>query len=140
MFVYGTLMFDEVLLALLGRVPAARRALLVDHARLAVRGAVYPGVVPRAGTAVEGLLLDGLTASELQRLDDYESSMYERQPVEVECDGSRACAQAWIVAPPGRVRLLDVVWDVECFAREHLADYAARCRHYAARGGISPGA
>mmetsp|Transcript_3335 Transcript_3335/g.10999 ORF Transcript_3335/g.10999 Transcript_3335/m.10999 type:complete len:195 (+) Transcript_3335:114-698(+) len=53
-FVYGTLMADDVLLSLLGRVPPSVPALLRDFTRYAVQGCPYPGIVHERGGLVVG--------------------------------------------------------------------------------------
>jgi gamma-glutamylcyclotransferase (GGCT)/AIG2-like uncharacterized protein YtfP len=45
-FVYGTLMADEVLKLLLKRVPPSKPATLAGHRRYAIRGQVFPAIVP----------------------------------------------------------------------------------------------
>ena len=101
LFVYGTLMAPEVLLALLKRVPAQRSARLYGHARWRVRSFNFPAIVAsNPGTAesrvdglggaesrVDGLLLDGLQPDEIRMLDYYEDDQYDRLPVLVESDG-----------------------------------------------------
>lgn len=74
-FVYGTLMSEEVLHCLLGRVPQMLpKVVLQNHSRHPVRQHVYPGVIPSSSTsaAVEGLLLLDLSAVEIKLLDYFE--------------------------------------------------------------------
>ena len=49
-FVYGTLMADEVVRALIHRVPRARPAVVSGYRRHALRGQVFPGTVPAGAT------------------------------------------------------------------------------------------
>lgn len=86
LFVYGTLQFPEVLVALLGRTLHGRPAWLPDHARLGVRGEVFPGLVPRAGATTAGLLYEDVDAATLLRLDAFEGELYERRRVVVRAD------------------------------------------------------
>ena len=74
LFVYGTLMADEVLLALLGHAPARRAATVRGLSRGCVIGESYPAVM-RTGDdscTVKGLLLEGLQPRHLRALDYYE--------------------------------------------------------------------
>ena len=82
-FVYGSLLAPEVLRSLLGRVPAHRPARLAGHERHALAGRPYPGVVPRAGAAVRGLLLEGLSVEEEAIFDEFEGDEYVKRVVRV---------------------------------------------------------
>ena len=53
-FVYGTLMAEEVVRVLLGRAPPSSPAILADHRRFSIRGRVYPAILPARGHAVSG--------------------------------------------------------------------------------------
>jgi gamma-glutamylcyclotransferase (GGCT)/AIG2-like uncharacterized protein YtfP len=53
-FVYGTLMAEEVVSVLLGRAPPTSPALLPDHQRFSIKGRVYPAILPVPGTKVNG--------------------------------------------------------------------------------------
>ncbi|AQK68394.1 AIG2-like protein [Zea mays] len=54
-FVYGTLMEEEVVRVLLGRAPpSSSPALLPDHRRFSLRGRVYPAILPARAHAVSG--------------------------------------------------------------------------------------
>ena len=75
-FVYGTLMAEEVLHGLLGRVPCIRTAAaLPNFVRYGVRGLVFPAIIPRDGASTSGLLLDGLTDREVRWLDWFEDNV-----------------------------------------------------------------
>jgi hypothetical protein len=69
-FVYGTLMADEVVRLLLKRVPPSKPATLAGHRRHAVKGQVFPAIVPApAPASVRGKVLLQLTPRELEILD-----------------------------------------------------------------------
>lgn len=53
-FVYGTLMADQIAGKLLGRVPASSGATLSNYIRYRVKGVAFPAIVAKAGEAVEG--------------------------------------------------------------------------------------
>lgn len=81
LFVYGTLMVDDVMSAVLRRGVrdlVKRDAVLSDHCRYAVRGKSYPAVVPRLGGRVEGIIVEGITSEDLRRLDEFEGDEYRR--------------------------------------------------------------
>jgi len=65
-FVYGTLMAEEVVRVLLGRAPPSSPALLPDHRRFSIRGRVYPAILPARGHAVSGKVRVRLSLSTRQ--------------------------------------------------------------------------
>ena len=67
LFVYGSLMAEEVLQILLGRVPTSTGATLNGFFRYSIRGKQYP-IISRAQTAssVKGRLLYGITPQEIE--------------------------------------------------------------------------
>lgn len=75
-FVYGTLMYDEVLMQLIGRVPEHYKDSLDDYKKEGLNIFYSPG------DKVEGLLLS-LTEAEKWRIDRYESlgELYKEIPV-----------------------------------------------------------
>jgi hypothetical protein len=82
LFVYGSHMSPQVLSKLLGRVPMMiSDATLDDYGRFAVFRKTLPGIIPRVGSHVKGVLLPDLTAEELEILDMFEGDGFERQCV-----------------------------------------------------------
>ena len=53
-------------------------AVLHGYARYRVRFADYPGITPERGQSVQGVYVTGLTAANMQKLDAFEGSEYER--------------------------------------------------------------
>ena len=67
LFVYGTLMADEVLAPLLGRVPTRRTAIIHGFSRGCVKGEAFPAVLRSGADAqVAGLLIEDLLPRELR--------------------------------------------------------------------------
>jgi len=56
-------------------------AVLHDHCRRKVRSADYPGMVRQKDKTVRGTFVTGLTDRDIQRLDTFEGSQYERHHV-----------------------------------------------------------
>ena len=84
LFVYGTLMAEEVIRPLIGRVPVRRVGTIFGFSRGCVRGEAFPAVL-RAGAddQVEGLLIEDLLPRELRALDYYASHRHSnREPLE----------------------------------------------------------
>ncbi|MEJ2513917.1 MAG: gamma-glutamylcyclotransferase [Gammaproteobacteria bacterium] len=128
LFAYGTLTFDEVMVAVLGRAGPALDATLEGFERRVIRGATYPGIAPRDGAEVRGRLWTGLSAAELARLDNFEGSMYRREAVVVRtADGPRE-AMAYVIRPPYRWMLTSHRWEPQTFRARSLAAYVERAR------------
>jgi hypothetical protein len=120
LFVYGTLMFPEVLDVLLGRTPDMAPAALDGWRAAALADRVYPGLVAagRPGVAAAGRLLLGLDGPERDVLDAFEEVLYERRPV-VLADGRTATTYVWL----DDAAVLPHDWDPQRFAADHLAVY-----------------
>jgi gamma-glutamylcyclotransferase (GGCT)/AIG2-like uncharacterized protein YtfP len=128
-FAYGTLVAEDVVRALLGRVPPAAPARLEGYARYALRGRVYPGIVPQAGAHTDGVVYEGLDAVSLARLDRFEGSLYRRESLRVlGASGLRVEAETYVVADSQRHALSREPWSLECFVERHLADYVRALR------------
>ncbi|KAK4755971.1 hypothetical protein SAY87_009728 [Trapa incisa] len=82
-FVYGTLIADDVVRILLKRVPPSSPAILHGYHRFSIKGRVYPAILPVDKKSVTGKVLMGITGRELDILDAFEDVEYERRDVEV---------------------------------------------------------
>ncbi|KAH0989765.1 hypothetical protein GBA52_001248 [Prunus armeniaca] len=89
-FVYGSLMAEDVCRVLLNRVPQSSPAILNGYHRYSIKGRVYPAILPvendkkrRVLCFVLVQLLLGITDPELHILDEFEDVEYERNTVEV---------------------------------------------------------
>ncbi|XP_009788727.1 AIG2-like protein D [Nicotiana tabacum] len=82
-FVYGSLLADDVVRALLKRVPPSCPAILHNFHRFSIRGCVYPAILPVENKKVNGKVLSGITVPELDILDKFEDVEYERRTVDV---------------------------------------------------------
>ncbi|XP_073116395.1 uncharacterized protein [Elaeis guineensis] len=82
-FVYGSLLADEVVQVVLKRVPPSSPAVLHHHRRFSIKGRVYPAILPVENKKVTGKVLLGITDRELDVLDTFEDVEYERRAVEV---------------------------------------------------------
>jgi gamma-glutamylcyclotransferase (GGCT)/AIG2-like uncharacterized protein YtfP len=125
LFVYGSLCFDEVLVALLGRVPA-RVAFSLEGWRVAsLRHRPYPGLVAQVGAQADGAVLTDLTDAEWQVLDEYEGPQYERRAVgQLDGVAGRSLVlHTYVWLESGLVEALD--WDRADFGRRLLPEYVA---------------
>ncbi|KAK4364869.1 hypothetical protein RND71_016227 [Anisodus tanguticus] len=82
-FVYGSLLHDDVVRALLKRVPPSSPAILRNFHRFSIKGCVYPAILPVENKKVNGKVLSGITIRELDILDKFEDVEYERRTVDV---------------------------------------------------------
>ncbi|XP_022851257.1 AIG2-like protein D [Olea europaea var. sylvestris] len=82
-FVYGSLLADDVVQVLLNRIPASSPATLPNYHRFSIRGRVYPAILPIENNKVTGKVLLGITPLELHILDEFEDAEYERRTVDV---------------------------------------------------------
>ena len=125
LFVYGTLLSNELMASVCGYSHAGEAAVLRDFRCRRVRGESYPAIVPWPGDFVRGKLYRGLNRIQLDRLDRFEGHLYRRQPVQVE-GAVGACRADTYVMAPGRAGLLsDDTWSLEGFLATGLEDFLA---------------
>jgi gamma-glutamylcyclotransferase (GGCT)/AIG2-like uncharacterized protein YtfP len=123
LFVYGTLQLPAIQRLLTGKVFPSRPARVAGFRRGLVRGERYPSLAPAPGSAVEGLLLEGVGAAALARLDAYEGPHYERIRAKAVTDsGSRAC-WLWLLRPEHLQRVTFEPFDLELFAARDLPGF-----------------
>ena len=134
LFAYGTLMCTDIMRAVSGCPdPAGSAGLLRDHTRLCVRGEHYPGLVPRPGASVEGIVYHAVPAAAWARLDRFEGSMYVRAGVDVELADATVCrVLTYLVRPELAGLLEDRLWQLEDFLRHGKADFESAYAGYAA--------
>lgn len=128
LFAYGTLVFGEVMAAVTGRDESPVEALLEGFERRRVRGASYPGIVPRAGRQVRGRLWCGITPEDLVRLDRFEGSMYARQVHIVQTPSGPRKAWVYVVRPAQRWMLASRGWEPAEFRDHAIARYGRGSR------------
>ena len=125
LFVYGSLMSPRVLASVLGHphVHASASATapglgaeLAGFRRMKIEGRSYPALVPAqapAGTqTVLGILIQGLSEADIQTLDAFEGSDYQRTLVSVTVQGTRMNAYTYVWQGPPTVKLYGE-WDFE---------------------------
>lgn len=103
-FTYGSLMFDRVWQAVVGRQPTAwspagpRAAVLNNYARRSSLLDSYPVAVPCAGETIWGRVYCRVAAEDILRLDQFEGAMYQRKCLPVCLIGVDARPQRLIQA------------------------------------------
>lgn len=139
-FFYGTLMAPEVFYTVCYQSwppPAGATdahvfspAVLSGYCRHRVRYADYPGIVAdeSTGATVRGIVVSGLTATHVARLDHFEGSEYDRVPLQVHVDGKDipVVANVYVYKIPSQLERRE--WDFDEFRNERMrlwtrADY-----------------
>lgn len=119
LFFYGTLAHRPLLECVLGRVfseAEAREAYLADFASHWVKDQAYPAIVPQNGARAKGLIVRGLSDTDIARLDFYEGGFdYTLQAVQVQTLSGFEDADVYF---PDQTPALGPSWD--------LADWQAR--------------
>ncbi len=123
-FVYGTLLNDEVLEIILEYIPVKHSARLDGYKRVKVRGENYPAILADKNSEVEGALITALSDIDLKRLDEYEGGYYERIPVVVTMPGevSQQC-MTYVFRAEYCQLLSSEAWSNGHFREKHLQQF-----------------
>jgi gamma-glutamylcyclotransferase (GGCT)/AIG2-like uncharacterized protein YtfP len=128
LFVYGTLMCDDIMEEVSGFRPPSVPGTLKGYSRWSVKSEKYPAVMPDENGSVEGVVYLNVPNSAWDRLDRFEGEMYARQIVEVQLnDGASLRAQTYVVKPNFLDHLDQTDWDFADFLRNGKASFQ---RHY----------
>jgi hypothetical protein len=119
MFFFGSLRDQDLLAVVLGRSIddlIFTEATLLGFERRRARDEAFPIIVPHPGGRVDGVVVDGLTAADLDRIQFYESDDYELRPFAVETPAGRVEAQVFL--PTEALEDEGVTWDFEVWLEE----------------------
>lgn len=131
LFAYGSLMFPEVLAALIQEpTEQSEDAVLHDYSRHALKGKRYPGIVPASGQRVPGRVFHGLSTSAWNLLDSFEGTMYERRELPIVSLNTKR-AWVYVLTRESQSLLQADQWCIETFKRVHLPAYLEMCRDFA---------
>ncbi|KAK9741663.1 hypothetical protein RND81_03G120400 [Saponaria officinalis] len=123
-FVYGSLLADEVVQVLLNRLPSSSPAILPNFHRFSIKNRVYPAILPVDHKSVLGRVLMGITDPELTILDVFEDVEYVRDSVEVSLvDNSKKLQVYAYVWSDKNDQDLYGDWDFEVWKSEHMDDF-----------------
>ena len=115
-FAYGTLMCEDIMLAVTGHRFSRTPGVLRDYRRRAVKGEAYPGIIPERGRVVEGIVYRDVPDNAWAFLDAFEGEMYQRRIVGVNlADKTFIEAYTYVVRPDFESRLDSSEWDFEKF-------------------------
>ncbi len=120
LFVYGTLMFPEVLVALIGRLPKMLAASVPDWRAAPLLERVYPGLVPAPGVITYGKLILGLTSNEWTIFDRFEGNQFCLLAIATEGGGS---VRSYVLDNTELAK--DGTWDAQDFASRFLLTFVA---------------
>lgn len=146
-FVYGTLMAEEVVQTLLGRVPARCPAVISDYRRYAIINRQYPAIIPAPGSVVRGKVMFDLSPAEMKLLDLFEDEEYTREVVSAQ-PGEGQELPAGEEGPTGRLpidasvyvwgdrlgKTLKGEWDYEAWRAQYLNSYVDMCKTFPDEG------
>jgi gamma-glutamylcyclotransferase (GGCT)/AIG2-like uncharacterized protein YtfP len=127
LFVYGTLLLNDVVSTLIDRIPDSQDAKAPGWQVVRLPHRVYPGLVPGQGEA-NGKVFTDLTGDEWTILDAFEDPAYTLaavrilHPLEAE-----ALTYIW------RGEYVDQPWSTTDFGRDELTEYLDRCRSWRRR-------
>ncbi|XP_057865047.2 AIG2-like protein D isoform X2 [Cryptomeria japonica] len=135
-FVYGSLMADEVVKVLLNRIPSAAPALLPGQ-RHSIRERVYPAIIPAEKDKVNGKVLLSLADHELDILDKFEDVDYKRTLEEVivldnekqQNSSSQLKAYTYVWADVNDKDLYGE-WNFEAWKDSHMKDFVKMCENF----------
>ncbi|TVU07711.1 hypothetical protein EJB05_41077 [Eragrostis curvula] len=124
-FVYGSLMAEEVVRAILKRVPPAAPATLPNYHRFSIKERIYPAILPVENKKVAGKVITGVTDHELRILDAFEDVEYTRTRVEISLtDSSETMADTYVWSDAEDPNLYGE-WDFEEWKKLHMKDFLA---------------
>ena len=125
LFVYGSLMYEEVWRRLVSREFRRMPARLDGYRRLRIKGEDYPGLVKGAGV-VHGTVLLELDDETLGRLERFEAECYRRVSGRVIGDSGVEIPADFFEIRESHMSLVeDVEWDVRKFEQSGLTRFLA---------------
>ncbi len=132
MFVYGMLMYPELVELMTGQYLQGEPATLLDHQRLTLHMEGFSKVavvVPEAGARVAGLLLrqvDEQVVSIFDAFEDAGMGLYVRGSGTICLPSGQQQQASTYLGTPMMAGKLDGIWDEAAFKAAHYADYRDR--------------
>lgn len=123
-FVYGSLMFDEVWARLLKGHYSKMHASLDGYKRVSISGEVYPGLRRLRGCKAEGILVFGLRDVDIKILDKFEGKYYTRKSVSVSvADNNHYASEVYVIRDKYKYMLSKSDWLPARFRTRHLNQF-----------------
>ena len=127
-FVYGSLMADEVILKLIHRVPTKREATVQGYKRYKLKNRSYPGAFQQERSSIKGLLFFGINEEEMNILDAFEGREYKKEEISAEVEGGeRISASMYTYIETSVLLHEEDEWSYSNFREYHLAQFVATC-------------
>ena len=123
-FTYGSLMFPVVWDRVVQDRYRSGKATIHGFRRLRIRGEHYPALIvnPNADVLAGRVYFD-VSASDIARLDHFETSDYARVSIAVTVAGKALAADAYLALKPEALEPLE--WSAEIFERDGLESFLA---------------
>ena len=117
-FTYGSLMFDSVWSKVVDGSYDRTDAILQGYDRKAVRGEVYPVIVPSsAHSQVQGIVYRDVSSTDLVKLDQFEGEYYFRKTEQVVTEKAEVIsAEIYVLQEEYYVIISHEDWDAERFS------------------------
>ena len=101
--------------------------ILRGYERRTITGEVYPGLIPKPGGVVKGIVYREISEAAWALLDAFEGEMYRREIVRVSlADGVSIEAHTYLLRPGFENRLGAGQWDFEEFLRHGRKAFEAQ--------------
>ena len=129
LFAYGSLILPEVWESVAGRMHPSETGSIRGFVRRTVRDATYPGILEtgNGGDTVSGVIYRDVDAASVEALDAFESDFYRRQALDARTRAESIVRCEAYVVPAEHAHLVsDTPWDLDTFARDHLAAFLGR--------------
>jgi len=135
LFSFGTLCYPPLLEIVLGRSVSysnVESALYKGFVVRSVKDSLYPVLQPNSDMFARGVLINGLSETDLKRLDFYEACFgYERAALEVDVKGQKVATDCYF--GPNDLEIEDAIWTIDswrarwaelsCFAAQEVMRY-----------------
>jgi gamma-glutamylcyclotransferase (GGCT)/AIG2-like uncharacterized protein YtfP len=125
LFVYGSLLFPELIEKLTGKNFGFLPAVLFGFQRLAVKGSDYPAIVPKVNKKVDGMLVLDVDRKSMKILTYFEGDEYRKEDVVVFSENKTYNATAFVWNE--NLKFLEKFdWDLFSFRETSLKVYLER--------------
>lgn len=132
LFVYGSLLFPELVEKLTGKRFNSVPAILQGYRRLAIKECDYPAIITEAASEVKGILLLNVDKESMRLLTFYEGRDYVESNVEVISEKQNYNATAFVWDNDASF-LENFDWDQNSFKENSLSFYIDRVAPETAR-------
>ena len=130
LFVYGTLMFDEVWQKLTTNEYTRTPAVLTHFQRVTVRNETYPAIFRSIKSHTNGILIHHVSGADIKLLDRFEGNYYRRIQVVVDSNNKKYLADVYVIKNRFRKILTGMEWFPEEFSHKHIDSFLSRYKNF----------